>query len=157
TLWLGISAFYAVGFAFGARAQLTEAFVIPTGGMAETLRGAHKVVACPQCRHEFSVNCSCEMDAPLGMPPIPVIGCVCPNCRFEIDFRRDHLAPSCENGDRVLVTKGALSRALSPARFDALAFYYPQRWYSDGERVIYLKRLVGLPGETIAISRGKVY
>src|SRR3954452_7601275 len=37
-----------------------EAFVIPTGSMAETLYGYQKLVTCPECKLEFPVNCSEE-------------------------------------------------------------------------------------------------
>src|SRR4029079_12280199 len=33
-----------------------EAFVIPTGSMAETLYGYQKLVKCPQCKYTFHVN-----------------------------------------------------------------------------------------------------
>src|SRR6266481_6996664 len=39
-----------------------EAFVIPTGSMAETLWGYQKLVKCPQCDIEFPVNCANEVD-----------------------------------------------------------------------------------------------
>src|SRR5205085_6577499 len=67
---------------------VAEAFVIPTGSMAETLYGYQKMVVCPKCKFEFPVNCSCEVD-PQGEPPADVIGCTCPNCRYHVDFARD--------------------------------------------------------------------
>ena len=39
-----------------------------------------------------------------------------------------------------------------PERFDIVIFKYP-----DDESVDYLKRIIGLPGETVEIIRGKVY
>src|SRR5438094_179927 len=45
-----------------------EAFVIPTGSMAQTLWGYQKVVKCPQCEHVFPVNCSSEVDPSEGDP-----------------------------------------------------------------------------------------
>src|SRR5881227_710956 len=51
---------------------VAEAFVIPTGSMAETLLGYQKFVTCPKCGHEFPVNCSSEVDPQQG-PPIPVV------------------------------------------------------------------------------------
>src|SRR5262245_42461369 len=60
-----------------------EAFVIPTGSMAQTLWGYQKVVTCPQCNHEFPVNCSTEVDPSEGSPTY-VSGCTCPNCRQNI-------------------------------------------------------------------------
>src|SRR5947209_9652589 len=41
---------------------VTEAFVIPTGSMAETLYGYQKLVTCPQCGHEFPVNSHDEVE-----------------------------------------------------------------------------------------------
>src|SRR5947209_12735528 len=87
---------------------VAEAFVIPTGSMAETLYGYQKIVICPKCGFEFPVNCSCEVD-PQGEPPADVIGCTCPNCRYQVDFARDfggkNKWPSWNTGDRVLVGK----------------------------------------------------
>src|SRR5262245_3362388 len=37
---------------------IAEAFVIPTGSMADTLWGYQKVIVCPQCGYEFPLNCS---------------------------------------------------------------------------------------------------
>src|SRR5437016_4794479 len=39
---------------------VAEAFVIPTGLMAETLYGYQKIVTCEQCLYIFPVNCSSE-------------------------------------------------------------------------------------------------
>src|SRR5438046_1791690 len=57
-----------------------EAFVIPTGSMAETLWGYQKVVDCPECKHQFPINASQEADAQDRDKLIPMIGGVCPNC-----------------------------------------------------------------------------
>ena len=40
-----------------------QAFVIPTGSMAPTLRGRHKDVVCPQCGFSYAVNASQEAEA----------------------------------------------------------------------------------------------
>src|ERR1051325_1083170 len=37
---------------------VAEAFVIPTGSMAETLYGYQRIVKCPKCHLQFPVNCS---------------------------------------------------------------------------------------------------
>src|SRR5437016_1219408 len=60
------------------KAFVAEAFVIPTGSMAETLYGYQKLVVCPKCEEEFPVNCSQEVDPQSG-PAIPVVACTCPN------------------------------------------------------------------------------
>ena len=63
-----------------------EAFVIPTGSMAQTLLGYQKEVTCPDCGYKFPINCSQEVDPSEGGRPSPVYACVCPNCRQQIHF-----------------------------------------------------------------------
>jgi signal peptidase I len=145
--------------------------------MATTLWGYQKVVTCPSCGYEFPVNCSQEVD-PTDGPPVRVVGCTCPNCRQLIHFPdaprgwvMDHLGsveipdPGWNSGDRVLVAKFVydLTERL-PDRLDVVVFKFPgnpdfprsgpQKNYVP---MNYIKRLVGLPGETIAISGGKLY
>jgi Signal peptidase, peptidase S26 len=60
---------------------LAEAFVIPTGSMATTLLGYHRVVVCEKCGFQFLVNASKEADPQEG-PQQPVVSCTCPNCEF---------------------------------------------------------------------------
>ncbi len=62
-----------------------EAFVIPTGSMAETLLGYQKWVMCPDCGYRFPANCSQQVDPSDGTPHW-VSGCICPNCRQRIRF-----------------------------------------------------------------------
>jgi signal peptidase I len=146
-----------------------EAFVIPTGSMAETLLGYQKFVTCPKCQHEFPVNCSQEADPPDGNHPVYTRGCVCPNCREVINF--DEAArnnpkwsdPSCASGDRVLVAK-FLYDFKRPDRLDVVVFKYPgddSRYITGPQKnhvpMNYIKRLIGLPGETIAIYAGNLY
>src|SRR6266446_8101506 len=79
---------------------VAEAFVIPTGSMAETLYGYQKLVTCPKCKYEFPVNCSCEVDPQQG-PPTPVVACTCPSCLYHIDFVNEGIDPSWHTGDRI--------------------------------------------------------
>src|SRR5262245_26755418 len=62
---------------------VAEAFVIPTGSMAETLYGYQKLVKCPECSEQFPVNCSEEAEKGTN----PIVGCDCPNCRARIDIK----------------------------------------------------------------------
>lgn len=160
-----------------------EAFVIPTGSMAETLWGYQKVVTCPQCALAFPVNCSSEVDPPddegFGRgprEPLRVGGCVCPNCRQEITLagpRDDRLPgdagtipdPGWRSGDRVLVAKFVYDLLnQSPDRLDVVVFKYPgdPRFPLSGPvkrhvPINYIKRLIGLPNETIGVHRGKLW
>jgi signal peptidase I len=142
------------------KAFVAEAFVIPTGSMAETLYGYQKLVKCPKCQYEFPVNCSNEVDPQQG-PPTPVIGCTCPNCRFAIDFAREGMNPPPNTGDRVLVAKFLYDLHLfgseGPHRGDVVVFKYPEEPQRIHVPMNYIKRLIGLPGETIAIHYGKLY
>jgi hypothetical protein len=62
------------------KAFMAEAFVIPTGSMATTLLGYHRVVECPECGFRFPLNLSDEKEQ--GRT---ITGCTCPNCRLHID------------------------------------------------------------------------
>src|SRR5438552_17439884 len=83
---------------------VAEAFVIPTGSMAETLWGYQKLVECPKCHHQFPVNCSSEVEPSELSRRTEVTGAVCPNCRYDISFAQDGIDPHWKSGDRVLVS-----------------------------------------------------
>jgi signal peptidase I len=157
------------------RSFAAEAFVIPTGSMAETLYGYQRIVTCPECGLEFPVNCSNEVDPQDNGPPQKVKACTCPSCRYFIDFEQEERAnpnwrkPDWNSGDRVLVAKFLYELFKKPPdRLDVVVFKHPGE--SVGQRAFpvtgpvrnhsamnYIKRLVGLPGETIAIYRGRLY
>src|SRR5713101_188700 len=87
---------------------VAEAFVIPTGSMAETLYGYQKVVDCPECQYKFPVNCSSEVE-----DKVPVRGCVCPNCRFKIAFTYAESTNLFEIQDDALVFSGSSKESQS--------------------------------------------
>ncbi len=125
-----------------------EAFVIPTGSMAPTLYGKHKEVDCPQCGHRYAVNASDDPSA-----PEQVATGICENCFYEADV----VDLPAFNGDRILVMKFPydltfLPGAGPPARWDVVVFKYPEE-----PEVNYIKRLVGLGGETIRVRRGDLW
>jgi signal peptidase I len=137
---------------------VAEAFVIPTGSMATTLLGAHKTARCPECGYEFPVNCSIEREPTPGMPPEPVVGCTCPNCRYQFDFRQERTPPPCVSGDRLVVGKYLYDLHLNRvARQDVVVFKYPEAPQRHNEAMNYIKRLIGEPGDTIAIRQGDLY
>ena len=132
------------------RAFLAEAFVIPTGSMAPTLMGAHKDLYCDACGHRFPVGASHEATALNNFQV--VVGGVCPNCRFvnPLDLANESDEQTF-NGDRIVVNK--FSYALGdPKRWDVIVFKFP-----GNPKQNYIKRLVGLPGETITVRHGDVY
>ncbi|QEH37653.1 Signal peptidase I [Aquisphaera giovannonii] len=144
-----VVAFVAALVARGFEAQ---AFVIPTGSMAPTLLGRHKELTCPQCGFVYTINASDEVES-RGHPRRVDSG-VCVNCRYQT--RGLTSSPSFK-GDRILVSMFPydlpfLPGASPPERWDVVVFRYPEE-----PEVSYIKRLVGLPGETIRIRHGDVY
>ncbi|TWU48228.1 signal peptidase I [Rubripirellula reticaptiva] len=132
------------------RAFLAEAFVIPTGSMAPTLMGAHKDLSCDQCGQQFQVGASRERSG--ASTNLVVVGGVCPNCRHvnSLDLK-DNGEDTTFNGDRILVSKFKYM-IHDPDRWDVIVFKYP-----GNPKQNYIKRLVGLPTETLTLSHGDVY
>ncbi|MDA0285239.1 MAG: signal peptidase I [Planctomycetota bacterium] len=135
--------------AFLFRGFEAEAFVIPTGSMAPTLYGRHKESDCKQCGFHILIGASDEIDDESGFysPNKRIETAICPNCRFENDVRD---APVFK-GDRILVNKFPYEFS-DPQRWDVPVFKYPEKPTTN-----YIKRLVGLPNETLVIKRGNVY
>lgn len=139
----------AIALALIIRGFVIEAFVIPTGSMAETLLGAHTETVCKTCRYTYIT----------GVPEVrSANSLICPNCG---DQSQRILSGSAfpRAGDRVLVLKPMyfLSRYkalswLAPKRWDVVVFLYP-----GNGRDNFIKRLAGLPGETIEVIDGDVY
>jgi signal peptidase I len=116
-----------------------EAYVVPTGSMAPTLLGQHRELTCDNCRFVYVVGI--EEDGHTGQA-------VCPNC----GRRAYEDTPSIEcGGDRVLVQK-FLYDFRRPKRWEVAVFHFP------GEPTqAYVKRVVGLPGDSIRIAGGDIY
>ncbi len=112
---------------------------IASGSMAETLVGPHWLVTCAHCHFQFSSG--------VDHPPADT-GATCPNCGFS----HNRLAPNeLRPGDRVVIDRWTyLWRA--PSRYDLVALRSP-----DGQGDWAVKRILGLPGETVAIREGDVY
>lgn len=65
--------------------------------------------------------------------------------------RGDSMLPSFGQGNVVLVNRRAFEDGV-PTRFDVIALPDP-----EGSGNLYLKRIVGLPGERVALSEGLLY
>jgi signal peptidase I len=62
------------------------------------------------------------------------------------------------SGDRVLVSKFLYDTGLDrPRRYDVVVFRYPKRPLENGTPKNYIKRLLGLPGELLAIFFGNLF
>jgi signal peptidase I len=145
---------FVVGLVLMLKLFVVEAFVIPTGSMAETLLGYNKVVTCPECGYRFAINSSDEAEPPSGHR-YAIVGGRCPNCRHAFTFSPAD-APPYRSGDRVLVHK-ALYHFEPPQRGDVVVFKYPVDPQVHHTAQNYIKRLWGFGGETIAINRGDLY
>jgi len=139
--------------AFLFRTFEAEAFVIPTGSMAPTLMGRHKDLYCPVCGHEFQISASDKTDRDNTREAVVNSGS-CPFCRDPVDLRQEnpqHESYPSYNGDRILVAKFPYMFA-DPKRWDVIVFRYPHDATTN-----FIKRLVGLPGETIRIHHGDLW
>jgi signal peptidase I len=66
--------------------------------------------------------------------------------------------PSINSGDRVLVAKCLYETGLKkPERFDVVVFKYPNAPMKNHVPTNYIKRLLGLPGELLAIFFGQIF
>lgn len=139
----------AVAFllAFLFRAFEAEAFVIPTGSMAPTLYGRHKETNCSQCGHLITIGASEELDRDGSYLERRLESSLCPNCRAPNAIKN---APVFR-GDRILVNKFPFELK-EPRRWDVVVFKYPEE-----PKTNYIKRLVGLPNETLIIRQGDLY
>ena len=102
--------------------------------------GKHLDVTCEECG--FSFACGAAENQAIG-------DAVCPNCqRLGCDPQSRQKVVS---GDRLMVFKGAYLFN-NPNRWDVAVFRHP-RLSSQA----YVKRIVGLPGETVQLRNGDLY
>jgi signal peptidase I len=138
---LATAAAWVLAFAV-VRPFLFEAFVVPTNAMAPTILGRHLRGTCPSCGGmayfsppppPFSAS---SHDRELGI-------CGCCLRASEIPVTSDRAFA----GDHVLAAK-----FLRPRRWDLIVFRNPEE-----PSVQYVSRLVGLPGDEVAIRDGAVW
>ena len=141
----------AIILAFLFRGFVAEAFVIPTGSMAPTLRGRHMDIVCPQCDFEYNTGASMENEED-GQARGEVTVTCCPICNYALPLQKTTEPNERSfNGDRILVSKFAY-QLNEPERWDVIVFKYP-----GNAKQNYIKRLVGLPGETLRIRHGDIH
>lgn len=150
-----ISVIIAFVLAFVFRAFVIEAFVIPTGSMAPTLMGAHELINSPESGYTWPLG-PVDYDArgPNGGQPLPRQGTanrpiIVHDPMTKEELQRHDLARMA--GDRILVLK-FLKGIFDPARFDVVVFKAPHDPQTN-----YIKRLIGLPGDWVALVDGDVF
>ncbi|MCB9840622.1 MAG: hypothetical protein H6809_03095 [Phycisphaeraceae bacterium] len=133
--------------AFVFRGFVIEAFLIPTGSMAPTLMGAHVNLTSDVSGYNWSMTP--WLDGPGGTPANQGLFRVeDPMTGVEVNSRpREPLM----GGDRIFVLK-YLPYLYDPARFDCVVFKNPTNPDEN-----YIKRLIGLAGEQVALIHGDVF
>jgi len=152
--WL-ITAFI---LAFVFRAFVMEAFRIPTGSMADTLKGAHFRLRCAQCGYKYEHgfvprDYTDRNGRTLREDTVPAWSVTpprtrCPSCGY---YEPTPGKVTVANGDRILVLK-CIYQFLEPKRWDVIVFKNPNE-----PHVNYIKRLAALPGDSLEIIDGDVY
>jgi signal peptidase I len=185
----------AVALAMLIRLFAVEAFVIPTGSMAPTLRGEHISLSCPNCKTEIALGFRGDFrkaylyktvcpqtkkevttliyDSEMaydeqeavcpetgqswyvkaGRTGKPTYGrrynIICPVCNY--NFKADVTPSDLRGGDKIFVNK--LSFLIRPPeRWEVIVFKCP-----DDTTKNYIKRLIGLSGETVQIKEGEIF
>jgi signal peptidase I len=152
----------ALSLAFVFRGFALEPFIIPTGSMADTLRGANFRLTCPTCGYQYHFGYYAPTaDHEEGTVPTHSIKinstsnngysgalAICPFCKTQ--YPTSYPQRVC-NGDRILVLK-FLYQFIEPRRWDVVVFKNPTE-----PNIHYIKRLIGLPGETVEIIDGDIY
>ncbi len=141
------SIWVAIVLAFVLRAFMVEAFVIPTGSMAPRLLGEHWDLQCTSCGYEYAVGWPGRGQPQRGQKENPPPNVRCPSCSEEYPDDEQFV----NGGDRVLVMK-FLYQFVEPKPWDVVVFRNPQ---SNEDN--YIKRLIGVPGETIEIVLGDIF
>jgi len=122
---------------------LAAGLVVPCrvvgGSMAETLLGVHREVVCADCGRRFTYGAD---------GPTLASRAVCPNCGYTANDLQT--SPDLD-GDRLLIDRAVFSLR-PPRRWEIAALRHPRR-----ANEILVKRIVGLPGESIEIRNGDVY
>jgi type IV secretory pathway protease TraF len=128
------------------RARVMEAYCVPRAAMAPTVLGVHSDVTCTNCNFSYPYHMGDRMHAPRWSlrSPKPT---VCPNCGQDAQVPA---SAAVHSGDTVLVDK-----LVRPRRWDMVLY---RRAPEAGQTPhMYLKRLVGLSGETVEIVGGDLF
>ncbi|QGJ71447.1 Hypothetical protein PBC10988_31520 [Planctomycetales bacterium 10988] len=119
---------------------LLEAFIVPSGSMAYTLWGLHYQFPCED--DGFPVVAGTEVQPREQLA-------ICPNCGKR--HLNVHEKSPLIQGDRLVVAKQTY-RFRDPRRWEVIIFRR-----RGSASVMYVKRVIGLPGERVYLFNGDVY
>jgi signal peptidase I len=146
-VWLvtAIPAVVAVAVVFLVlRPYVTEAFIVPANSMAPTVVGWHTEGVCPECQGLLIVPAVPPEERDQFRVEPDQLG-ICAVCKKTSSVKAADTA--VQQPDRILINK-----LLKPQRWDMIVLRYPEK-----PSIKYVKRLVGLPGETVYIKDGAVW
>ena len=113
----------ALILAFLVRACVIEAFRIPTGSMADTLKGAHFRLRCLQCGYRYNYGLG-NFGVPQDTIPrgsLKPMYTRCPSCGH---YQQTGGTMPIAYGDRILVLK-CIYQFFEPKRWDVIVFKDP--------------------------------
>jgi len=144
-----------------------QAYTIPTGSMADTLKGAHFRLRCPQCGYRYDYDFLPQYyKMPRNTTPredvhIRLSEPRCPSCGYYLPvggkmsvggyYVQTGEKRPVVKGDRIFVLK-CIYQFTDPRRWDVVVFKNPLN-----PRENYIKRMIAGPGEMVEIIDGDVY
>lgn len=111
---------------------------VTSNSMAPTLLGPHQEAVCTDCAYRFAYGTEGRLRRKI----------LCPNC----GFAEECLSSSLDTGGEWLLVSRSIFALRRPQRWEVAAFRHPEQ-----ASQIALKRIVGLPGETVEIRDGEIY
>lgn len=139
---------------------LMQVYRIPTGSMADTLKGAHFRLRCEQCGYRYDYDFSPgQYKMKENMFPtqdLPIRKeCRCPSCGYAYRVWMREKDPRYHQrvykGDQIFVLK-CVYQFFEPNRWDVVVFKNPLE-----PKINYIKRLIGKAGEKVEIIDGDIY
>ena len=116
-----------------------QSFTSTASSMSPTVLGKHREAPCPRCRGTLVLR---AIDPRFRHEEDP--WGICQQCR---KVSRVDASDVEHPADRFFI-----NRRLAPERWDIIVFRYPEE-----EQVLYVKRLIGMPGEEVFIRDGAIW
>jgi signal peptidase I len=149
----GLIVAFTIAMAF--RGFVLEGFVIPTGSMAPTLLGQHIRVHSDASGYAYTADGGSVFDN--GAPPTVRAPLIDPMVTRQFSMGETELGrlrAQVVGGDRVLILK-YVPWVFQPQRWDVIVFKNPPDPIGDSQN--YIKRMVGMPSQSLLLVDGDVF